>query len=62
MSKSLIGTAETAALLGLSRAAVNKRVAAGTLVPAGEVGPRAIRVFDRAEIERLAAEQGAAHA
>ena len=59
MSKTLIGTTETAALLGLSRAAVNKRVAAGTLVPAGEVGPRAIRVFDRAEIERLAEKEKA---
>lgn len=53
----LIGTKEAASLLGITRAQVNRRVLAGKLSPLGEFGERGIRVFDRAEIERLAAEE-----
>ena len=55
-TKRLIGTAEVSKLLGITRAGVNRRVETGALKPAGTIGPRNIRVFDRAEIERLAAE------
>lgn len=53
----LIGTKEAASLLGITRAQVNRRVLSGKLTPLGEFGERGIRVFDRAEIERLAAEE-----
>ena len=56
----LIGTKEAAGLLGITRAQVNRRVLAGKLTPLGEFGERGIRVFDRAEIERLAAEEAKA--
>lgn len=54
MTAKLIGTSETALLLGISRASVNKRVNDGKLKPAGEIGPRGIRLFNRADIEKLA--------
>ncbi|WP_115685965.1 helix-turn-helix domain-containing protein [Corynebacterium senegalense] len=53
----LMGTAEVATLLGKSRATINRMVEAGELAPAGVVGSRRIRVFDRAEIERLTSEE-----
>lgn len=56
----LIGTKEAAGLLGITRAQVNRRVLDGKLTPLGEFGERGIRVFDRAEIERLAAEEAKA--
>jgi len=43
----------------MSRKGVNHRVARGALNPVGEIGKRGIRVFDRAEIERIAAEGAA---
>lgn len=51
-----IGTAEAARTLRKSRATISRMVDSGELPTAGTVGPKHIRVFDRAEIERLAAE------
>lgn len=53
-TKVLIGSAEAGRLLGLTRNGVNRRVDAGQLIPVGRIGRRGIRVFDRAEIERIA--------
>lgn len=53
--KELIGTNEAARLLGVTRATINRWANSGTLTPAGELGARGIRVFDRSEVERLAA-------
>lgn len=50
----LIGTNEAARLLGVTRSTVNRHVASGIITPAGELGRRGIRVFDRAYIEELA--------
>lgn len=51
---SLIGTQEAAKILGITRAGINNRVNTGRLTPFGEIGPRGIRLFNRAEIEKLA--------
>ena len=53
-----IGSAQAARMLGISRATLNRRTRTGD-VPTisklpGKLGPN---LFDRAEIERLAAEQ-----
>ena len=53
----LIGTAEAARLLGIGRATVNRWAESGRIRQVGELGKRGIRVFDRAEIERLVAEE-----
>lgn len=53
----LIGTTEVSQILGITRSGVNRRVALGSLHPTGTIGPRRIRVFDRAEIEKLAREE-----
>lgn len=53
----LIGTADAARILGLTRGGVNRRVELGTLTPYATIGPREIRVYDRAEIERLAEDE-----
>lgn len=50
----LIGTLEVAELLGVTRATVNRMVNEGTITPAGKIGSRGIRLFTRAEIEKLA--------
>lgn len=50
----LIGTADAAKLLGMSRNGINERVNRGTLTPVGVIGKRRTRVFDRAEIEAIA--------
>lgn len=56
----LIGARDVATLLGVSRATVNRWAAEGQLKPVGTVGVRGVRVFDRAEVQALAAEkQGA---
>ncbi len=55
----LIGTLEAAELLGVTRAGINNRVNTGRLTPVGEIGPRGIRLFNRAEIEKLAETQKA---
>ena len=51
----LIGSRDVAALLGVSRATVNRWSESGRIRPAGELGKRGIRVFDRAAIEAIAA-------
>lgn len=51
---SLIGTQEAAKILGITRAGINNRVNTGRLKPVGEIGPRGIRLFNRADIEKLA--------
>lgn len=56
----IIGATEAAKLLGLSRSGFNRRVNTGRIKPMGELGNRAAYVFDRAEIERLAAEEAKA--
>lgn len=50
----LIGTAETARLLGIGRATVNRWAESGRIEQVGELGKRGIRVFDRAAIEAIA--------
>lgn len=52
---SLIGTAEAANILGQSRSNVQLLAQKGELKPFAKVGKRQTIVFDRAEIERLAA-------
>lgn len=52
----LIGSRDVARHLGKSRATINRMVDAGTITPIGTIGKRGIRVFDRAEIEKLARE------
>lgn len=54
--KELIGSKEAAHLLGVTRCTINRWAKAGKLNPAGELGKRGIYVFDRSELERLAAE------
>lgn len=56
----LIGARDVATLLGVSRATVNRWAESGRIEQVGELGKRGIRVFDRAEIERLAAEEAKA--
>lgn len=56
-SYELIGATDAARLLGLSRPGLHRRVKEGRLTPLGTVGKRGTYVFDRAEIDRLAAEQ-----
>ena len=55
-TKRLLGTADVAKRLRMSRAGINRRVEMGTLKPVGEIGPRGIRVFDAEEIEQIAKE------
>lgn len=56
----LIGAVEAAGILGLSRPGIHKRVRDGRLEPFAVIGRRRTYVFDRAEIERLAAEEAKA--
>lgn len=52
----LIGTVDAAAILGLTRQGVLRRVSRGTLTPLARVGRRAW-LFDRGEIEQIAKER-----
>lgn len=52
----LIGATEAAKTLGLSRPGFNLRIKNGQVSPVGRVGKRGTYVFDRSEVERLAAE------
>lgn len=52
----VIGATDAAKLLGVARSTIAARVQSGTLTPTARVGKRGTFVFDRAEIERLAAE------
>ena len=57
-SQHLIGTAEAAQLLGVDRSTLTRRVATGMLEPALTIpGYRGDFLFDRADIEALAAEK-----
>lgn len=60
----LIGSAETAALLGRSQRTVQRMVKAGELTPAMTVrgGYVGTWLFDRAEVERVKAEREQASA
>lgn len=53
----LIGTVDVSRILGISRAGVLKRVRTGALNPASTIGRRGTYVFDRAEIEAIAAKE-----
>lgn len=56
----LIGVTEAAAILGLTKTGIIARVNEGRMTPAAQIGKRGVLVFDRAEVEALAAEkQGA---
>lgn len=58
----LLSTSEVAARLGVTRATILNRIAAGTITPAGVVGASGKRiayVFAAAEVDRLAAERAA---
>lgn len=56
----LIGSDEAAKIAGVSRATFNRWVAAGRIAPAVAFpGLRGARLFDPAEVERLAAERAA---
>ena len=59
MATVLVGTTEAAQILGITRAAVKKRVAVGTLKPHATIGPGNIAVFDRADIEALKEDKSA---
>ena len=51
----LIGSAEAAELLGIDRATFNRWVLAGRITPAVEFpGKRGARLFERADVERIA--------
>lgn len=56
-SYELIGATDAARILGISRAAFQLIVTDGKVEPAARIGKRGIFVFDRADIERLAAEK-----
>lgn len=57
----LIGSAEAAQLLGMSSTTFNRRVLAGYIPAVQKLpGSKGAWVFDRAEIERLAAEEAKA--
>lgn len=56
-SDELVGTAEAARILGLTRGGLNRRVSLGQLIPAGRIGKRRTNVYRRAEIEALAAKE-----
>lgn len=57
MDLDLITSAEVAEILGVSLPTVNRRAIAGDLPVAGRAaGRRGPRLFNRAEIERIAAE------
>lgn len=55
-TQDLIGTRGAAEILGITTRGVSKAVREGRLVPIARLGDRGVNVFDRAEIERLAAE------
>lgn len=55
----LIGTDEVSRLLGVGRATVHRWAESGQIHQIGEVGKRGTRVFDRKEIEALAAKEAA---
>ena len=58
MSKyELVGATDAARIIGISRAGLQNAVKDGKVNPAARIGKRGILVFDRAEIDRLAAEQ-----
>ena len=56
-AKELMGTGDVAQRLGATRSTVNRLVNAGHIPIIGVIGKRRIRVFDRAEIERIAMEE-----
>lgn len=56
-SNELIGATEAAAVLGMSRPGFNLRVKNGHIAPIGRIGKRGTYVFNRSEIEALAAEE-----
>ena len=58
-TKELIGALEAAELLGLSRPGIHKRIRQGRLTPHATLGKRGTYVFERNEIERLAALEAA---
>ena len=55
-SLQLIGATDAARLLGVSRSGFDLKCQRGEVKAQGRIGKRGIRVFDRAEIERIAAE------
>lgn len=56
-TKELIGAAEVARLLDMSRQGVVLAAAAGRIPAAGRIGKRQTYVFDRGAVEALAAER-----
>lgn len=59
---SLIGSQEAAAILGVDRSTLNRMIRRGEVTPLTKLGDgrTAAWAFDRAQIEALAAERGAA--
>lgn len=53
-TKELIGIAEAAAILGLTRGGVQRRISDGRMSPLGRVGERGTYVFERDTVEALA--------
>lgn len=51
----LVGTAEAARILNQSRANVHLLVSSGKLKPIARVGGKRINIFDKDDVERLAA-------
>jgi len=50
----LIGAAEAARILGINKATLTRRVAAGRIDPLVKLdGPRGVLVFDRSDIEAV---------
>lgn len=58
MHTDLLATTEVAALLGIDRSVVIRRVQAGSLTPVHRLpGPTGAYLFDRSEVERVATER-----
>lgn len=53
-TKELIGIADAAAILGLTRGGVQRRISDGRMSPLGRVGERGTYVFERDAVEALA--------
>lgn len=58
----IVGSAEAAQLLGIDKSTLTRWVAAGDITPLGRVSDRknSAFIFERAEVERVAAKQSAA--
>lgn len=60
LSTELIGVCEAAEMLGISRQGLHERIRRGLINPTGRIGKRRTMVFERADIEKIAASEAVA--